>query len=74
MQHETDNALEHQVNQLVENRLYEVSITVKGRAGEGRPSRTLTVTPMAKSKQQQKIVIFPLKFLEQINFSSSTGM
>lgn len=49
MQHETDNVLEHQVNQLVENRLYEVSITVKGRAGEGRPSRTLTVTPMAKS-------------------------
>jgi hypothetical protein len=50
MQHETDNVLEHQIGQLVENRLYEISIIAKGRAGESRPSRTLTISPVAKSK------------------------
>jgi hypothetical protein len=50
MQHETENTLEHQIGQLVENRLYEISVTAKGRAGESRPSKTLTISPVAKSK------------------------
>jgi hypothetical protein len=49
MHHESDNALEHQIGQLVENRPYEISVTAKGRAGESRPSRTLTISPAAKS-------------------------
>lgn len=41
--------LSYQVGHLVENRLYEVSVTARGRLGESKSTRTLTVSPSSKS-------------------------
>ena len=44
-----NDVLNYQVNHLVENRLYDISVTARGRLGESKSSRTLTVAPSGKS-------------------------
>lgn len=41
----------YQVGNLLENRLYQVSVTASTKMGESRPSQLLSAAPTAKSKK-----------------------